>query len=68
MASTAARSAVSTYWMASAGSPAFSDRLGQDLGDDGVGLERLAAAAQQHRIARLEAEPAASAVTLGRDS
>ena len=33
------------------------DRLGEDLRDDRVGLERLAASAQQHRVAGLEAEP-----------
>ena len=55
---TAARSVVGTSWMAAAGRPASRSPLDQAGVDGGAGEAALRAAAQDHRIGRLQAQRA----------
>ena len=68
MAMTAARSGVSTYWIASAGTPAFSADLARMCAI--MLLEACASLPPRSSTAlpALRQRPAASAVTFGRDS
>ncbi len=68
MAITAARSGVSTYWMASAGSPVFSTALARSWAM--TVLDSSASLPPRSRTAfpDFRQSAAASAVTLGRDS